>query len=419
MNFINQLENLSEQTVFDNLSMNLYHQKNINFYRIFVVGCGNFGTSLANLFAKNFLDFNINAGVCQKELIVFTNSIEKKNEINDFSTNKNCFDNLLLSRNIKATNDINNVFIKNNKNSGIVFIAIPSYALEEFLILNKELIKKYHDFNYLIFCTKGISKNGIFFDDLILKIFGENFINFGFLLGPSFAEEIIMGFETFINLVSHNIKRTNEIIRFFSELQIPKKQIYFIFDNDLKSAQVCSMMKNICAIFIGILRGASKKDDFCAAFFSLFFKEIISLIRAISKEKIINEHNIVFSFAGLADLFLTSTSKKSRNFSFGLEIGELYKDKEKKIHKDNFSNFLSMKKKPEGFFALKNLFYSFIEKQNLGHFFEQKEESMQNNDENFNEKENNFLKFSKKLFDFFDEENNNKFFNFEELFILI
>jgi glycerol-3-phosphate dehydrogenase (NAD(P)+) len=357
--------------------------------KISVIGAGAFGTSLGNIFAKAFKD---------QEILILTSCFEKKNEINSCLSNKKYFSEFVLEKNLRATNDLNEIFEKSQSKNGLIFVALPSYCLEEFLIKNQNLILENLTSNYFVFCTKGISKTGFFFDEIVSKIFGPDFENFAFLLGPSFAKEILIGARTFVNLVSKNKEKSVQIIEFFeSSRKNGLHPIKFVFEDDLKGAQICAMMKNICAIFLGILRGAKMHDDLCAAFFTFFLKEILFLISLFSNQKsgLIQSH-IIFSFAGIGDLFLTSTSEKSRNFSFGFLLGQMNHEKKDKEGLILFLNEFC--DKPEGFFALQNLFNS--------DFFSKNQISC--------EVDGNLF-FSKKLFDFFDEKCD-AFFDFNILF---
>lgn len=347
-------------------------------YKIKIIGCGSFGTSLAHAFSK----------IPSQKISIFTRSKKKQEEINLNSKNYEAFGDFQLNKSIEAVNSIEEIFLfEHNNDFLILIIALPSHALDTFIDEIKEKIDSHHEKIYIIFCTKGISKTGYFFDEIITQKFNSSFDNFGFLFGPSFSNEILHSAQTFINLISKNQILSRDIMNFFNSHSI-FHNIFFFFEDDIRGAQICSMMKNICAIFIGILRGYGVDDDLCAAFFTLFFQEIKLLVSFFS-----NDHNIIFSFSGIGDLFLTSTSLKSRNFCFGFDIGQNIKLKSK----DEMYYYINSLKKPEGFFALNYLFNSFI-----------------NRDDIFSS--NGFFSksLSKKLFNFLTS-NNNNFLNIDEL----
>jgi glycerol-3-phosphate dehydrogenase (NAD(P)+) len=291
--------------------------------KIAILGSGPFGLSLSINFSKHQL---IN------HVVVYSRNDEIVAEINNY----NCcmLEEIKLSKiskKIRATSDLLNVLDE----SDILFITVNSTGLINFINeiegLHLDLSKK-----FFVICTKGIDNNG-FFSDKIKGILKINSI--AFLLGPSFANEIACGEKTCVNLIYHDIEYAEYII---SQIVDDKTNVKIFPMNDYIGAQLCSTMKNICAIYLGIAKGYGIKHDYIAVMFKFFIDEMIEAINFYN-----GDEKTIFELCGIGDLFLTSTSFESRNYNFGYQVG---------ITK-SVQNAYELCKNyyPEGYFALNNL----------------------------------------------------------------
>lgn len=96
------------------------------------------------------------------------------------------------------------------------------------------------------------------------------------------------------------------------------KTSYIIFDetDDIIGCSLCGIVKNIMAIFSGILEGMQVNSSTKAKFMVDASKQIMEIIKKLKGKK-----ETFYTYAGLGDLLLTATSTESRNFTFGLLIG--------------------------------------------------------------------------------------------------
>ena len=73
---------------------------------IFIMGSGTFGTAIANELARNI----------NNKVTIFSRSEEKKNEINNFHTNKKMFPKKKLSHSLFCTNEYSDI-----QNADVIF----------------------------------------------------------------------------------------------------------------------------------------------------------------------------------------------------------------------------------------------------------------------------------------------------------
>jgi glycerol-3-phosphate dehydrogenase (NAD(P)+) len=290
--------------------------------KISVLGSGPLGIGLSINFSKNdSID----------QVLIYSRKSEIISQINH--DHRCIFDDIELSSKICATGDL---FFAIDS-SDIIFITVNSSGLLNFLLEitalkgNFDLSKK-----FFIICTKGIDREG-FFSDIAKKILGTDGI--AFLFGPSFAHEIACGERTFVNLIYHDLDYASNII---NQIVCNETNVKLFPIIDYIGAQVCSVMKNICAIYLGMAKGFGIKNDRIAVMFKFFVDEMLKVINFYK-----GDEKTIFEFCGIGDLFLTCTSFESRNCNFGYQVG-LTKNVDLAYQACN--NYY-----PEGYYSLKNL----------------------------------------------------------------
>ena len=75
--------------------------------------------------------------------------------------------------------------------------------------------------------------------------------------------------------------------------------------------------KNVYAIACGVVEGLGLGENARAALLARSFAELARLGEALGARR-----ETLVGLSGLGDLVLTATSKSSRNFSFGVELGK-------------------------------------------------------------------------------------------------
>ncbi|WP_406615414.1 NAD(P)H-dependent glycerol-3-phosphate dehydrogenase [Mycoplasmopsis hyopharyngis] len=270
---------------------------------IAILGTGAWGSALANVLSKNNYKV-IMWGINQSE-------------IDDINMGKNTryFEdtNFINHRNISATNNLEQVISQTND----ILLAVPSSAVVEVLNLVKNLVPNNKKIN-IINVAKGIeAKSKKFFSDIIKDELQEKLDNYCTLIGPSFAIEVFHNKLTMINVVGPNKKFLERICSIFNN-----DTFRLVITNNEKGAELFAALKNVLALGIGIVSYFFPFSNTIAASLSIGVKEIAFLYKNIFHKEKNDADNIGFQLAGIGDIFLTCSSTKSRNYTFGLQVAE-------------------------------------------------------------------------------------------------
>lgn len=130
------------------------------------------------------------------------------------------------------------------------------------------------------------------------------------LTGPSFAVDIAKGLPTALTLAA-----TAEGARLQALLSTPTLRLYRT--DDITGAELGGALKNVVAIAAGAVIGAGLGDSARAALMTRGYAEMVRLATALGARP-----ETLAGLSGLGDLVLTCTSSQSRNFRFGLSLGQ-------------------------------------------------------------------------------------------------
>ena len=259
---------------------------------IYIIGSGTFGTAIANSLAKNL----------NNNVTLYSRSQKIVDDINNNNFNTKYFPNTKLNTKIKATNDPERV-----SGHEFVFLAIPSSAIKECL---NNFKYKISNEQIIINLSKGIFNNGQTITDYLASFFDNK--NIVSLKGPSFAIEIMENAKTLLTLACAEKFLFEKISKLFL-----KTNIFLDYTNDIKGVEVLSVIKNIYALFMGVID--AKYNSHNTRF--MFMTKVFSEIRMLNNNLGGNE-NTLFLSCGLGDVCLTSLNDLSRNRTLGLLIGK-------------------------------------------------------------------------------------------------
>lgn len=185
------------------------------------------------------------------------------------------------------------------KDSDIVLVSVPSYAVSGVLISHKSDITN----QKIVICSKGFDKSGELFSVVLEKEFPDNEIYF--LYGPTLAEELRSGIFSVMVLAGGEGK--NELKKEFES-----KDLYIQLSDDIIGVQVGSALKNTVGIFVGLVEGAGYGENTQGFVYSMGLQKIqkIGVYMGAKPETFLG-----FTCAG--DLFL-----RSRSRILGVEIGK-------------------------------------------------------------------------------------------------
>ncbi|WP_041594138.1 NAD(P)H-dependent glycerol-3-phosphate dehydrogenase [Mycoplasma crocodyli] len=234
-------------------------------------------------------------------------------EISDINKGKNTkyFGSKLFNNpeNIKATNDLSEAL----KDADVVVLAVPSQSIRSILKkLQEELKTKKVD---LINVVKGIDEDSeLLFSELIIKKFRRNVKNFATLIGPSFAVEVFENLLTMINVIGIDVNYLAKVTRIFSN-----DTFRLVINEEEKGSELFAALKNVLAIGLGMINFFLPSKNTHAAVLSIGVKEIYQVYKKVYPN---SKDSIGYELAGIGDIFLTCSSSKSRNYSFGYKISE-------------------------------------------------------------------------------------------------
>lgn len=296
--------------------------------KIVIFGSGAFGTAMAQLLSKR-----------NDNIFIYGINKEEIDDIKNNHQNSKYFKNK-LSPFIKATTDLK----EGLKDAKIIMIAIPSFAVKNLL---KDIVKNLNNPVYIINLSKGydLEKNESISTLVFENIPSKLNLDVVKLSGPSYAKEVINNAPTIFNFASLKEDTFKKLKKYFDI-----EKIKIVYTNELEGVELLSVFKNIYAIALGINKGLGYQKNAEA----LLFYQILEEMKLVLKIMKIKE-SLVYEVSGLWDLYLTGTSRESRNFNTGYLIGE-----NNKVDEDIFST----KKTTEGIISLKAM-KNFLAKNNI------------------------------------------------------
>ena len=265
--------------------MNLYK-------KVAVLGGGSFGTVLANLAASN-----------ENRVSLWVRDSEQALRINSEGSNSSYHPELKLSKNIKASDNLETVMSE----ASIIFIATPSLIFEQII---KRISNLLIEEAFVISCTKGIldkpfrTLSDVLSHDLKNKV--------GVLSGPNLAKEIaekkIAG--TVIASSDDKVIETVKVI-------LSSEHFKIYSSKDIQGVELAGALKNIYAITCGMAESLEVGENAIGLILTRSMAEMSRF--AVAK----GANPITFlGLSGMGDLVATCTSKLSRNYQLGFNIGK-------------------------------------------------------------------------------------------------
>ncbi len=262
--------------------------------KIRVLGTGSWGTALAQILADNGHDV-IMWGIDSSEV----EDIEKNHH------NSRYFE-APVSEKVHATGDMSCV-----KDADVILAAVPTKALESVLLQVSSLVEKpvivinvAKGFHPVTHERLSVVIRNIMPADKLRAVVS--------LIGPSHAEEVIVRLITVVNAVSDNEEAAAEVQELFSN------DYFRVYRNtDVIGAEVGVALKNVMAIASGIVEGFGQGDNARAALMTRGLAEMTRFGVAQG-----GRSETFLGLDGVGDLIVTCTSRHSRNFMAGYEIGK-------------------------------------------------------------------------------------------------
>lgn len=274
-----------------------------------IIGAGAFGTSMASVLSENF-----------EKVIVKVRSNDLYESINAGENSVYLPGHKLPSNIIAALtwDELENLL--GDCEIHLIVNGLPTSAISAFYAENKEwFIKRFENKIPFVSLTKGIDCDTLELpDDLLMHQFSEFSEHITYLSGPSFAQEILDKQVTIVSLAG---KSPDVLLNVAKMLQTDYFRAFPTYD--IKGVLLGGALKNILAIAGGMLEGLGYNHNTRAAMITRGITEMLRFGKVYNARP-----ETFYSFAGMGDLILTTTSDLSRNKTFGKELAKGRKAKE-------------------------------------------------------------------------------------------
>ena len=262
--------------------------------KVLVLGGGSWGTTLANLLAEKGHDVSLWA----RNSKIF--SKEKINWVNNKYLPK-----YKLSKQLTIISNLKNAF----RDVDLIIIAIPSKGFRS--ISSK--ISKYLDKQKILIASKGIENQSFMtMSEIFVDETNYSKKNIMVLSGPNIADEIIRKNISASVIAGDDKKTLGHVSDLFNT------DFFKIFlSNDIKGVEMAGALKNLYAICSGLSDGLGFESNTKAMLLTRSLSEMSDLFKKINANPL-----TLLGLSGVGDLIATSSSKKSRNYSFGKLLGK-------------------------------------------------------------------------------------------------
>ncbi|MGB3503010.1 MAG: NAD(P)H-dependent glycerol-3-phosphate dehydrogenase [Mesorhizobium sp.] len=259
--------------------------------RIAVIGGGAWGTALAVTLAR--------AG---SDVVLYARDTATVAAINERHENPAYLPGIRLAEELTATGDARAAL----DGAGCVLMVVPAQTLRTSL---SSLSLTGHA--PLVICAKGIeSSTGRRMSEIAAEVLPGRPV--AVLSGPSFATDVARGLPTAVTVAAE----TNALAFDMAQLlSTPTLRCYST--DDLIGVEVGGALKNVLAIAAGAVSGAGLGASAQAAIVTRGFVEMRRLAESWGARP-----ETLMGLSGLGDLVLTCGSAQSRNFSYGMALGQ-------------------------------------------------------------------------------------------------
>ena len=292
---------------------------------IIIAGAGSIGTALGHILTGKQ---NLNVSL-------LTNEPKVAETINKENINQKYFPNIKLDPKLKATTNARIL-----QQADVIFLAIPSVAVVDYLIDNRTYI---NDNCVIVNLAKGFGKENKTIPQNLEVEFTNTICT---LKGPTFAREMANNSPTSFTLASRN----KEVFKLFSNI-FSGTNIFLDFSTDVIGTELSSILKNIYAIILGIVDAHFNSSNLRFLILTQAFNEMKTILEFYGGKR-----KTMFKYCGYGDFGLTALNDLSRNRTLGLLIGKGFFTKEisdkvvleGKIAVNIFYNKLSQSKEIHG-----------------------------------------------------------------------
>lgn len=268
-----------------------------------IFGAGAFGTSMGSVLSENFEQVIIKV----RSQDVYDSMINGENSV--YLPGQKLAKNIVPALTWKELDEK-----VENKKIDLLMNGLPTSAIFSFYGDNKDRIENYLKQNIpFVSISKGIDPDTLeLSDDLFMEFFSHYQNQITYLSGPSFAKEIVDKQVTIVALAGKSPDVLLDVCQKMGTDYFKAIPTY-----DIKGVLLGGALKNILAIAGGMLEGLGYNHNTRAAMITRGINEMLRFGKVFNARP-----ETFYSFAGMGDLILTTTSSLSRNKTFGLEIAK-------------------------------------------------------------------------------------------------
>lgn len=190
----------------------------------------------------------------------------------------------------------------------VVLLAAPAQALREAAaVLAPHLVPG----TPVVACAKGIERGSRRFMTEVIADAAPQAAP-AVLSGPGFAEDVARGLPTAVTLAAHDERRAAALAEALGSATFRPYHT-----TDMRGVEIGGAAKNVLAIAAGIAIGLGYGESARAALVARGFSELRRFGEAFGAQS-----ETLMGLSGLGDVVLSCASAQSRNFAYGLALGQ-------------------------------------------------------------------------------------------------
>ena len=267
--------------------------------QIAVLGAGSWGSVLANMLVEN-----------GHQVKLWSRNKEQVDQLNKDHVNPRYMHDFTYSKDLVATNDMTEAV----RGASVILIVIPTKGIRQVAHQLDEVLAKLDQRPLIVHATKGLEQNTYKRPSEMLAEEIDPMHRQGIVVlsGPSHAEDVAIKDMTAVTAACTSLNSAARIQKLFSN-----KYFRVYTNDDVIGAEFGAALKNIIAIGAGALQGLGYHDNARAALITRGLAEIRRLGVAFGANPM-----TFIGLSGVGDLVVTATSKNSRNWRAGYQLGQ-------------------------------------------------------------------------------------------------
>jgi glycerol-3-phosphate dehydrogenase (NAD(P)+) len=255
-----------------------------------VAGAGAWGTALANA-----------AAAAGRKVVLWGRGAEQMRELETTRLSAK-LPGIRLSAAARATADLEEL-----APCAVILVATPAQTTRD----AARKLAAMPGMTPLVSCAKGIERGTHAFMTEILRQEAPG-RSVAILSGPSFAGDVARGLPTAVTLACADEGLARSLCRL---LHGPNLRLYH--SSDVRGVEIGGAAKNVLAVACGVAAGRGLGASAGAALIARGFAELRRFGEGMGARPV-----TLMGLSGLGDLVLTCSTAQSRNFSFGLALGQ-------------------------------------------------------------------------------------------------